>query len=112
MAAPRTGVVRVLLVSVWVAVRVTTVSEVPGKVMVVPSVPARVRVLLTVRVFALVTVRVPVLVVIVSPLKEVAVMAPEKAVAPVTARVPVILEFPFTVRPVVEIPLKEDPPPL
>ena len=44
----RVGVVRVLLVRVWAAANVTTVSVAPGKVMTVPSVPANVRLLLTV----------------------------------------------------------------
>lgn len=43
------GLVRVLLVRVCVAVSVTTVSEVEGNVMVVPSVPARVSVFETER---------------------------------------------------------------
>lgn len=44
------GLVRVLFVSVWLAASVTTVSEDPGKVIVVVSVPAKVRLLSTVSV--------------------------------------------------------------
>jgi hypothetical protein len=45
------GLVRVLLVKVWLAVRVTTVSVVEGNVIVVPSVPDKVRVLVAERIF-------------------------------------------------------------
>lgn len=45
--------VKVLFVSSWVAVNVTTVSEVLGNVIVVPSVPAKVMELFTVSVLAL-----------------------------------------------------------
>jgi len=44
----KVGLVRVLFVRVWVAAKVTTVSEVPGNVIVVESVPASVIELLTV----------------------------------------------------------------
>src|SRR5882762_10440687 len=46
------GAVSVLFVSVWMAVSVTTVSLVPGNVIVVPSVPASVSELLNVRFLA------------------------------------------------------------
>ena len=52
------------------------VAEVVGKVIVVPSVPARIIELLAVRVFAAAIVKVPVEAVIVSPLIEVAVATP------------------------------------
>jgi hypothetical protein len=56
------------------------VAEVLGNVIVVPSVPARVRVFDTDNVLALVTVKAPVLEVIVKPLIEVAVAAPSTGV--------------------------------
>ena len=46
-----TGVVKVFEVRVCVAASVTTVSELPGNVIVVPSVPAKVKLLLMVKVF-------------------------------------------------------------
>ena len=57
---PRAGVVnvgevKVLFVKVCVAPKVTTVSDVEGNVMVVPSVPAKVNELLAVKVFPEVT---------------------------------------------------------
>jgi len=59
---PRAGVVnvgevKVLLVRVCVAVSVTTVSEDPGKVIVVLSVPAKVKELLAVKVLVEATLR-------------------------------------------------------
>ena len=75
-----TGLVRVLFVSVCVAVRVTTVSLLLGNVMVVESVPAKVSELLTVKVLALASVRAPVVEVILNPLIEVAVVTPKAGV--------------------------------
>ena len=78
---PKTGVVmvgevRVLFVSVCVAAKVTTVSLELGNVIVVESVPARVKVLVTANVLELVMVRVPVVVEMVRPLTVVGVIAP------------------------------------
>src|SRR3989338_7224686 len=83
--AVRVGEVRVLLVRVWVAVRVTTVSDVPGKAKEVESVPVKVRELDAVRVLPSAIVRVePVAgVVIVSLLMEVAVATPNTGVTSV-----------------------------
>lgn len=55
-----TGAVRVLAVNVCVATRVTTVSLVPGNVMVVASVPAKVRLLLMTAALPFATLIVPV----------------------------------------------------
>ena len=70
------GLVRVLLVKVCVAARVTTVSEAEGKANDVLSVPVNVKVLLAVSVFPLAIVNVPVDEVMVNPLMLVAVAAP------------------------------------
>ena len=70
------GEVKVLLVRVWVAARVTTVSDESGKVNVVESVPEKAKVLLAVRVLPLAIVKVPVEVVIVRPSYVALVMAP------------------------------------
>lgn len=70
------GLVSVLFVRVCVAARVTTVSDAPGKVIVVESVPASVSVFDTEKVLALVRVNVPVEAVRVKPLMVVAVAAP------------------------------------
>jgi len=61
------GEVRDLLVKVWMAVKVTTVSEVPGKAKLVPSVPVKVIVFEAVKVFPAAIVKVPVVEEIVKP---------------------------------------------
>ena len=96
--------VTLLLVRVSVLVRHTTLSVVPGNVIVVESVPASVKELLAVRVFPAARVSVPVPVVIVLPLTVVGVIAPRVSVmAGVVVAVATEPETPFAVTTLTEV---------
>lgn len=109
VATPRAGLVRVglvsvLLVKVCVAVSVTTVSVVPGKVMVVESVPENARLLFTVKVlpFTIVSVEPVAGVVIVTLLMVVAEATPRTGVTSVGE--PSKTNLPVPVAPVLVMP--------
>ena len=113
-ATPSTGVVNTQEVAVEAPTKVlaasirATVAEVLGKVMVVASVPARVRVLLTVNVFPAANVNVPVELVIVMALSVVAVAAPRTGVIKVGDVCKTIKPVPVVPEIVVE-PIENEP---